>query len=74
MAVQVVRPYGHAYDLGVFTVVVALGITWVIAAFQTTRQWDKIEQLFFKMAHPWPLFRLFLVFSNKNYNFYNKYM
>ena len=26
------------------------------------------------MDQPRPLFRLFLVFSNKHYNFYNKYM
>ena len=31
--------------------------------------------LFFKkMGQPRPLFRLFSVFSNKHYNFYNKYM
>ena len=26
----------------------------------------------FLMSHPRPLFRLFYVFSNKQYNFYNK--
>ena len=26
------------------------------------------------MGQPQPLFRLFLIFSNKQYNFYNKYM
>ena len=29
---------------------------------------------FFKMGQPRPLFRLFLVFSNKHYNFYNNNM
>ena len=33
------------------------------------------ESFFFKkMGQPRPLFRLFSVFSNKHYNFYNKYM
>ena len=27
------------------------------------------KSFFFKMGHPWPLFHLFLVFSNKQYNF-----
>ena len=34
----------------------------------------KVSFLFFKMGQPRPLFRLFSVFSNKQYNFYNKYM
>ena len=34
----------------------------------------KVRDYFLKMGQPRPLFRLFLVFSNKHYNFYNKYM
>ena len=34
---------------------------------------DNNFESFLKMGQPQPLFRLFLVFSNKQYNFYSKY-
>ena len=34
----------------------------------------RVPIFFKKKGQPWPLFRLFSVFSNKQYNFYNKYM
>ena len=34
----------------------------------------QIEKILLKQGHPRPLFRLFSVFSSKQYNFYNKSM
>ena len=34
----------------------------------------KLKHSFLKMGQHWPLFHLFSVFSNKQYNFYNKSM
>ena len=39
-----------------------------------TAQNRKFTVFLKKMGQPRPLFHLFTVFSNKHYNFYNKYM
>ena len=42
-------------------------------SFTTNKQIVTYFLYFFKkMGQPWPLFRLFFIFSNKQYNFYNK--
>ena len=48
-----------------------------LSSFFRGQQCDQIGQfsvLFLKIGQPRPLFRLCLVFSNKHYNYYNKYM
>ena len=51
--------------------------TTVLTVIMHHHKWSEFNLIcfvFLKMGQPRPLFRLFLVFSNKHYNFYNNNM